>query len=120
MFQRFTFEDFKLYTPELNSLKDLIRESGATPNMCTYAVPLFDQLTEKALNSFMLEYLVPELSTQQIHHRQGRSRSPSSYSLAKHPGAAYEDWYSGYHTTWTRKAQGGVRYNSVQYLEDSR
>jgi hypothetical protein len=88
--------------------------------MCTYAVPLFEQLIEKALNSFMLEYLVPELSTQQIHHRQGRSRSPSSYSLAKHSGAAYEDWYTVCHTTWTQKVQGGVRYNSVHHLEDSR
>jgi hypothetical protein len=37
-----------------------------------------------------------KLSTQQIHHRQGRSRSPSIYSLDKHSGAADEDWYPGY------------------------
>jgi hypothetical protein len=54
-------EDFKLYPPKLNSLKDLIRESGATPNRCTYTVPLFDQFSEKALNNFMLEYLVPKI-----------------------------------------------------------
>jgi hypothetical protein len=67
--QRFMFEDFKLQTPELNSSKDLIRGPGATPNRCTYVVPLLDQLGEKALNDFMPEYLIPELSTQQIHHR---------------------------------------------------
>jgi hypothetical protein len=32
-------------------------------------MPLFNQLGEKALNKFVPEYLVPELSTQQIHHR---------------------------------------------------
>jgi hypothetical protein len=52
-FWRFMFEDFKLQTPELNSLKDLIRESEATPNRCTYAVPLLDQLGKKALNDFV-------------------------------------------------------------------
>jgi hypothetical protein len=31
-----------------------------TPNRCTYTVPLFDQFSEKALNNFMPEYLVPE------------------------------------------------------------
>jgi hypothetical protein len=36
---------------------------GATPNRCTYAVPLFDQLGEKAINDFVSEYLVPQLST---------------------------------------------------------
>jgi hypothetical protein len=96
-FQRFMFEDFKIKTPELNSLKDLIRESGTTPNRCIYAVPLFDQLGKKAHSNFVPEYLVPELCTRQIHHRQGRSRSPSIYSLAKHSWAADEDWYLGYH-----------------------
>jgi hypothetical protein len=62
-FQRFMFEDFKLQTSKLNSPKDLIQESGTTPNRCTYAVPLLDQLGEKALNDFVSEYLVPELST---------------------------------------------------------
>jgi hypothetical protein len=57
------FEDSKLLTPELNNSKDLIRESGATPNRCTYVVPLFNQLGEKALSNFVPEYLVPELST---------------------------------------------------------
>jgi hypothetical protein len=79
--------------------EDLIRESEATPNRCTYAVPLFDQLGEKALSDFVLEYLVPKLSTRQIHHRQGRSISPSIYSLTKHSGATDEDWYVGYHPT---------------------
>jgi hypothetical protein len=60
-FWRFIFEDFKLWTPNLNSLKDLIRESEGTPNRCTYTVPLFDQIGEKALSNFMLEYLVPEI-----------------------------------------------------------
>jgi hypothetical protein len=60
-FWRLTFEDFKLQTPELNFLKDLIQESGATPNRCTYPVPIFDQFSEKELNNFMLEYLVPEI-----------------------------------------------------------
>jgi hypothetical protein len=60
-FWRLTSEDFKLYTPELNSSKNLIWESGATPNRCTYTVPLFDQLGKKALNNLMLEYLVPEI-----------------------------------------------------------
>jgi hypothetical protein len=60
-FWRLTFEYFKLYTPELNSLKDLIRESGATPNRCTYTVPLFNQLDQKALSDFLPEYLVPEI-----------------------------------------------------------
>jgi hypothetical protein len=32
------------------------------------------------------EYLVPELCTPQIHHIQGRSRSPSIYSFAKYSG----------------------------------
>jgi hypothetical protein len=31
-----------------------------------------------------------------------------------------EDWYLGYHPAWTRKAQGGVRYDSAHYPEDSR
>jgi hypothetical protein len=60
MFQRSTFEDFKLYTPELNSLKDLIQESEATPNRCTYTVPIFNQFGEKALSNFMPKYLVPK------------------------------------------------------------
>jgi hypothetical protein len=55
------FEDFKLWTPELNAPKDLIWESGATPNRCTYMVPLFNQFGEKALSNFILEYLVPEI-----------------------------------------------------------
>jgi hypothetical protein len=42
-------------------MKDLIRESGATPNRCTNTVPLFDQLGERARNNFMLEYLVPKI-----------------------------------------------------------
>jgi hypothetical protein len=33
----------------------------ATPNRCTYAVNLFDQVSEKAINDFMLEYLVPKI-----------------------------------------------------------
>jgi hypothetical protein len=33
------------------------------PNRCTYAVPLFDQLSEKALSDFVQENLDPELST---------------------------------------------------------
>jgi hypothetical protein len=41
--------------------KDLIRELGATPNRCTYTVPLFDQFGEKALNNSMPEYLVLEI-----------------------------------------------------------
>jgi hypothetical protein len=40
---------------------DLIRESGATPNRCTYVVPLFDQLGKKALSDFMPKYLVLEI-----------------------------------------------------------
>jgi hypothetical protein len=56
-------------------------------------VHLFDQFGEKALNDFMPEYLIPELSTQKIHHGQGRSRPTSIYSLAKNLGAADEDWY---------------------------
>jgi hypothetical protein len=83
-------------------------------------VPLFDQLNEKTLSDFMPEYLVPELSTRQICHRQGRSRSPSTYSFAKHLGAANDDWYLGYHPTWTQKVQGRVRYDSAHYPEDSR
>jgi hypothetical protein len=83
-------------------------------------VPLFDQLSEKALSDVVPEYLVPELSTQQIHHRQGRSRSLSTFSLAKHSGATEEDWYPGYHPTWTQTAEGGVRYYSAHHLEDSR
>jgi hypothetical protein len=38
-----------------------------------YTVHLFDQLGQKALSDFVPEYLVPELNTRQIHHRQGRS-----------------------------------------------
>jgi hypothetical protein len=34
-------------------------------------VHLFEQLGEKALTDFMPGYLVPELSTHQIHHSQG-------------------------------------------------
>jgi hypothetical protein len=83
-------------------------------------MPLFDQLSEKALSNFVPEYLVPELSTQQIHNRQGRSRSPSIYSLVKHSGAANEDWYLGYHPAWAWKAQGGVRYDAAHHPEDSR
>jgi hypothetical protein len=60
-------------------------------------MPLFNQLSEKALSDFMPEYLILELSTRQIHHGQGRSRSPSIYSLAKHSEAADKDWYPVYH-----------------------
>jgi hypothetical protein len=63
----------------------------------TYMVHQFDQLGEKALSDFMPGYLDPELNTWQIHHRQGRSRSPSIYLLAKHSGTTDEDWYLGYH-----------------------
>jgi hypothetical protein len=77
-------------------------------------MPLFDQLGEKALSDFVLEYLAPELSTWQFRHRQGRSKSPCTYSLAKHSGATDEDWYLGYHPAWTQKAQGGVLYDSAQ------
>jgi hypothetical protein len=62
-------------------------------------MPLFDQLNEKALNDFVPDYLVPKLSPRQIHYRQGRSRSPSIYSLAKHSGAADKDWYLRYRPT---------------------
>jgi hypothetical protein len=31
-----------------------------------------------------------------------------------------EDWYLGYHPAWTRKAKGGVRYDSAHHLEDFR
>jgi hypothetical protein len=31
-----------------------------------------------------------------------------------------EDWYPRYHPAWTQKAQGGVHYDSVHYLEDSK
>jgi hypothetical protein len=92
----------------------------ATPNRCTYAVPLFDQLGAKALSDFLPEYLVSELGTRQIRHRQGRFRLPSTYSLIKHSRAADEDWYPGYHPAWTRKAQGGARYDSTHHPEDSR
>jgi hypothetical protein len=54
---------------------------------------LFDQFGERALglrgsafSDFMPKYLVHELSTRQIRHGQGRSRSPIMYSLAKHLG----------------------------------
>jgi hypothetical protein len=60
-------------------------------------VPLFDQLSEKALRNFVPEYLVLELSTQEIHHRHRRSISPNIYSLAKHSRAANEDWYPRNH-----------------------
>jgi membrane peptidoglycan carboxypeptidase len=56
-------------------------------------MPLFDQLSEKAFNDFMLEYLVAELSTRQICYIQGISKSPSIYSLVKHSGTADEYWY---------------------------
>jgi hypothetical protein len=29
-----------------------------------------------------------------------------------------EDWYLGYHPTWTQKAQGGICYDSADHLED--
>jgi hypothetical protein len=60
-FRRLIFEDFKLYNPKLNSSKDLIQESGATPNRCIYTVPLFDQFSETTLSNFMPGYLVPEI-----------------------------------------------------------
>jgi hypothetical protein len=66
------FKDFKLYTSELNSPKNLNRESGATPNRYTYTVPLFDQLGKKTLNDFMTEYLVYEIeySTNSLQTRK--------------------------------------------------
>jgi hypothetical protein len=67
----------------------------------------------------MSGYLVPELCTRQLHHKHGRSISPSIYSFVKHSGAADEDWYLGYYPAWTRMAQGGVQYNSVHHPEDS-
>jgi hypothetical protein len=103
IFRRFTFEDS-------DSRAKFFERFNSTAVSYTYAVHLFDQFGEKALNDFVPEYLVPKLSTRQIHHRQGRSRSSSIYSLAKHLGAADEDWYPGYHPTWTRKTKGGVCY----------
>jgi hypothetical protein len=101
------FQDSRSKTPELNSLKDLIREPGATPNRCTYAVPPFWSTWQKTLSNFIPEYLVPELSTRQIHHGQGRSRSPSTYSLAKHSGVVDEDWYPGTTLYWLRRPKEG-------------
>jgi hypothetical protein len=75
---------------------------------------------KKALIDFMPEYLVPELSTQEIHHKQGRSKSPSIYSHVMHSRDADEDWYPGYHPAWIWKAEGGVRYDSAHHLEYSR
>jgi hypothetical protein len=80
---------WRLQTPKLNSPKDLIRVSGATPSRCTYVVHLFDQISEKALSDFMPEYLVPEFSTWKFYHIQGISRSPSMYSFAKHSGGCW-------------------------------
>jgi hypothetical protein len=96
---------------------------GAAPSTCTYAVHLFDQLGEKALTDFMPEYLVPELSTPQIRHRQGRSRSLSIYSFAKHSGATDEDWYSRYHPPFIDLEglrRGPLRLDPTHNLEDSR
>jgi hypothetical protein len=61
-------EDFNLYTPELNySSKDLIWESDATPNRCTYSIISAKNalgLHDWALNDFVFGYLIPSLSTQ--------------------------------------------------------
>jgi hypothetical protein len=121
-FWRFTFEDFKLYTAELNSLKDLIWESrgGATPNRCTYTVPYSINSVKKHSAISCQSTWFMNFSTQQTRCSQGRFRSPNTYSLAKHSGAADEDWHPRYHPAWTRKAQGGFRYDSAHNLEDSR
>jgi hypothetical protein len=93
----------------------------------TYAMHLYNQLGERALglcgsthNNFVLKYLIHELSTRQIHHGRGRSRSPSIYSLAKHSGTSNNDWYLRYHPAKTQMAQGEVRYDSAHHPEDSR
>jgi hypothetical protein len=54
-------------------------------------VPLFDEHVEKEISNFVPKYMVPELSTRQICHGQGRSRSASIHSFAKHSEATDED-----------------------------
>jgi hypothetical protein len=82
-------------------------------------VPLFDQLSEKELNNFMPEYLVPEIEYSANSSLQGRSRSPGIYSIARHSGAADEDEYPWCYLAGTWKAQGKVCYDSAHQLEDS-
>jgi hypothetical protein len=36
------------------------------------------------------------------------------------PPPVDEDWYPGYHPTWTQKAQGGVRYEWAHHPKDFR
>jgi hypothetical protein len=90
IFQRLMFEDFKLWTPKLNFLKDLIWESGlhliGAPIRCPYSI----NLVKKHLTTSCQSIQSLKLS-RQIHHWQERSRSPSIYSLANHSEAADED-----------------------------
>jgi hypothetical protein len=49
------FEDSHLKTlnPRVKFFERFNSRVGMTPNRCTYAVPLFDQLDEKALNDLV-------------------------------------------------------------------
>jgi hypothetical protein len=98
------------------AFEDLIRESGVH----LVGAPI-QSTQQKALSDFIPEYLVPEMSTHIIYHGQGRSRSPSIYSLAKHLGVVNEDWYLGYHSYRLRRPKEGsalTRPNIQKILED--
>jgi hypothetical protein len=54
-------------------------------------VPLFDQFGKKALNNFMLVYLVLEIEYLPNSSRTRKNQITNMYSLAKNSGAADED-----------------------------
>jgi hypothetical protein len=95
MFQRYAFEDFKFYTPELNSLKDLIQESRDTPIGCTYSMN----------STKRLDVNIECIATLFLQRRSGWL---CIYSVKKHSGATAEDTYEGYMTETTRQAHEGV------------
>jgi hypothetical protein len=74
-----------------------------TPIWCTY---LIDSAKKYSVILYQSTWLL-KLSTQQIHHVQGRSRSPSIHSLDKHSGADDEDWYLGYHPHELKRPKEG-------------
>jgi hypothetical protein len=82
---------------------------------------LFNQFSEKALRNFMPEYLDTEIEYS-TNSSQTRKNQITHHLLTYQAlgGATDEDWYSGHHPAWTRKAQGGVCYDLAHNPEDFR
>jgi hypothetical protein len=67
----------------------------------------------------MLEYLVPKIEYSANSLLTRKIQIIQHLLTCQALGATDEDEYSGYHLTETRKAQGGVCYDSAYHPEDS-